>query len=394
MKLQVAGFIALFALAFCQEPVKEVTGESAEEVEEKGADNRSPVTRVVHILEDLKSKLISDQKKEEQMYNKFACWCDKTSHEKANDIEQAIADLKELGQIILKLKGHIATLESEIKELEEKIARAEETLEKATAIREKENKEFMAESEETKMALLALQRAIRVLVQGTKNDEQFLQTDAATQLKSQVRTVLEKMPSNVEINSEHAALLSEFVTSGASANYAPQSTTIQGILTDMYANFGKNLQEATKKEATQNMHYEGLKAELEHAIEKMTEAKQRREDAKAEAESDLAEATAKYDETQAQKEADVKFFDQMKKNCDATHKEWETRKELRMQEMMGVEKALGFLTSDDARELFAKSIKPGVEAEPKNEKSSRQSLRSCRLRRTTPRLSPSRHTMC
>merc|ERR1719331_3105114 len=59
--------------------------------------------------------------------------------------------------------------------------------------------------------------------------------------------------------------------------------------------------------------------------------------------------------------ADTEFFDQTKEACQSKHEEWTVRKEMRDAELDGINKALEILTSDEARELFAKSIKPGVE---------------------------------
>merc|ERR1719343_421252 len=77
----------------------------------------SPVERVVHLLEDLRSKLELDDQQEQQMYDKYACWCEKTTARKADDIETAQKQLRSLGQTILSLKGKIATLVSEIEQL-------------------------------------------------------------------------------------------------------------------------------------------------------------------------------------------------------------------------------------------------------------------------------------
>jgi len=51
----------------------------------------------------------------------------------------------------------------------------------------------------------------------------------------------------------------------------------------------------------------------------------------------------------------------MKGECKAKHEEWELRKSQRLEEIEGIEKALEILTSDEARALFAKAIKPGAE---------------------------------
>ena len=54
---------------------------------------------------------------EQQLYDKYACWCDKTSARKAKAIEDAQDLLRSLGQQILQLRGKIATLTAEIAQL-------------------------------------------------------------------------------------------------------------------------------------------------------------------------------------------------------------------------------------------------------------------------------------
>merc|ERR1712060_302584 len=54
-------------------------------------------------------------------------------------------------------------------------------------------------------------------------------------------------------------------------------------------------------------------------------------------------------------------FDVTKKGCLAKSEEWTKRSDLRKMEISGIEKAIEILTSDEARELFNKSIKAGKE---------------------------------
>merc|ERR1719456_1306775 len=93
----------------------------------------------------------------------------------------------------------------------------------------------------------------------------------------------------------------------------------------------------------------------------MKATRARKETEKAEAEAMLADTTKAYDDTEKQMKADTEFFDQTKAACQSKHEEWTVRKDLRDAELDGITKALDILTSDEARELFAKSIKPGVE---------------------------------
>merc|ERR1739848_914912 len=51
----------------------------------------------------------------------------------------------------------------------------------------------------------------------------------------------------------------------------------------------------------------------------------------------------------------------MKDACTDKAKEWEERSEAYTGELNGIKEALKILTSDEAREMFGKAIKPGME---------------------------------
>jgi hypothetical protein len=93
----------------------------------------------------------------------------------------------------------------------------------------------------------------------------------------------------------------------------------------------------------------------------MKKIKEKKERQKVEAAAMLAEATEAYDETGKELSATVEFFDATKESCEVKTKEWQERSKLRKAELEGVTKAIEILTSEDAKKLFAKAIKPGQE---------------------------------
>jgi len=319
------------------------------------AKTGSPVERVVNLLKDLQNKVLQDGKREQQIYDKYACWCEKTTARKAAAIEQAQEDLRALGQTILKTKGEIATLAAEIAQLEEKIRLNKEAQAAATALREKENGAYMAETTEMKQALAALEKAVLVLKEGTKMGS-FLQQGAPA-----VKNVINALPASANLKPDQMALLGEFAKTGSAGKYAPQSWTVQGILRDMYETFAKDLETATLDEATANRNYELFMHEKWDQLNKLEATKAKKEAAKAEAEALLADTQQVFDATEEQMKADIEFFDATKAACSAKHDEWTNRDQLRAEEIDGIQKALDILTTDDARELFGKSIKAGKE---------------------------------
>jgi len=318
----------------------------------------SPVEQVVQLLTDLKSKLEMDEKVEQQIYDKFACWCEKTTARKAKAIEDAQEELRRLGQKMLKLKGTIATLAAEIEELNAAIKANKEAQAEATALREKENAAWKAETDETKEALTALEQAIIVLKDAT-GGAALLQE--RTQARAAVKRVIDMLPTNVALKPEQTALLSAFTTFRENNKYTPQSLTIQGMLADMYENFARDVQEATNTEATRNRNYEEFMEEKAKELAALEAEKADKEAKKSKAEEDLADATQEYDDTEAQMKADIEFFDETKKSCKAKHDEWVERSSLRQEEIEGVQKAIEILSTDEARELFESSIKEGKE---------------------------------
>jgi len=314
----------------------------------------TPVERVVNLLKDIHEKLSTDQQSEQKVYDKFACWCQKTTDRKAHAIIEAEEDLRSLGQTILSTKGRIATLTAELEQIADRMKKNQEAQAQATSIRQKENGVFMANTAESKQAIAALEQAITVLVKGTS----LLQ---ASQARAAVRAAIGAIPANAALKKGQLAQLSEFLQASTGSKYSPQSFTVQGILTDMYKTFANDLESDTVAEAGANRDYEdfiALKvAEMkQHEVEAAV-----REKEKAEKESFLADTQQIYDDTAAQKAAHIEFFDQTKAACLSKYSDWKTRTDLRKEEITGIEEALAILTTDSARELFASAIKDGKE---------------------------------
>merc|ERR1719163_57544 len=143
-----------------------------------------PVDKVVKLLKDLQSALDGDETKEQAAYDKYACWCEETTQRKAQNIEDAKAEMKRLGQMILKQKGTAAIRTEEIEELEKQIAENEEAQEVATTGRGKENGAWQEESAETNQAMSAINTAMDVLMKASR--PALLQQDATAKLQATV----------------------------------------------------------------------------------------------------------------------------------------------------------------------------------------------------------------
>lgn len=333
----------------------------------------SPVEKVVKLLEELKTTIEKDGKVEQGMYDKYACWCEETTQRKAKAIEDAKTTLRDTGNMILATKGKVASRTVIIEKTTVDIKENEETQAKATVIRQKENAAWMTETGELKDALAALYKANTVLYKATappEKKEALLQRsshslEALSQASASLQAAIVAVPAKTlaTMPAKKLSLLRQYANelahSKTDAKYQPQSATIQGILKDMYDEFSADLETATVEESKKNRDFESfIAAKLEELLvlkEKLATAQRE----KAEAELMLSDATQLYDDTQAQLEADIEFFDVTKESCVEKSKEWEERKKLREQELEGITKALEILSSDEAKETFGKAVKPG-----------------------------------
>jgi hypothetical protein len=130
----------------------------------------------------------------------------------------------------------------------------------------------------------------------------------------------------------------------------------------MYDTFSMNLEKATETEAVAYKNFETLMGVKGNEMAHHLKERAKREAEKAAAEEDQAQNSAEYDETTKQMKEDEAFFDTTKAGCNSKSAEWSERVRARTEELAGIDKALEILTGDEARALFNKAIKPGMES--------------------------------
>merc|ERR1719440_1866497 len=131
------------------------------------------------------------------------------------------------------------------------------------------------------------------------------------------------LPTTGKLSPQHMSLLSKFMQDPAAAeyyeekaaaksSYSPASSTILGILKDMYDTFTANLESETQTEATAQKNFEdlmGVKAKELATLKSVLEAK---EAEKGETDKQLADTTQELEDTTLQMKEDTKFFDEAK----------------------------------------------------------------------------------
>jgi len=336
----------------------------------------TPMARVATLLTEMQARIESDQRKEQQSYDAYACWCENTLGRKANDISESKKSFEQLEVLIKKLEGEIGAHQEEIKQLDRDIASNKASQDEASSIRNKESAAYHDERAQSEQCIGALEAAIRVL-SGAGTGKGFLETLKEAQLLSvmaEVRGVVERPSVKQRLNSKDLLLVSQFVahpqdfvsghggflsaaqtSNNPFGDYAPQSTQITGILKGMYDTFMTDLEKANHGEATSQKSHEELMGTKQQELSTL-EATLRQQKVDLGAKSvELAESGERRDETKEQIASDEKLFDEVKSGCKDQASTWSERVRLRTEELAGVGQAIGILSHQDSLEVFANS---------------------------------------
>merc|ERR1719240_1983877 len=124
----------------------------------------------------------------------------------------------------------------------------------------------------------------------------------------------------------------------------------------MMETFGKDLASAQKEELRALISFHNLVAAKQAEIDAMTKQKDAKSAELAKATQDDAQAKEDIEDTKEQMAADQKFLIELKKNCKIADEEYAARCKIRGDELIALGEVLKILTSDDARDLFGRSV--------------------------------------
>merc|ERR1719191_1241475 len=331
-------------------------------------------------------QLEAEAEEDEEIYENMACWCETNDKEKTKAIADAEAHINDLTVQIEELSALSARLSTEIKNLEKEVADNQAALDKATEMRRKELAEFNAEEKDVLSAINALKAAITVLSKHHGGSLLQVQMSQASAEMFQIATVLQSAMTRHGdllqgvLTRSQKKKLAAFIQSPETyfnvdprfvglqdyfdaeptfkQSYAPASGQIFGILKQMKETFETNMSDSAKEELEAQKAYEALKAAKEEEIAAGQEAIDTKTQELATTDEKLAMSKQDMEDTKAGLSEDEAFLLMLKEKCQGSDQEWEERQKTRQLEMEAVSKALAFLTSDEAHDLFTKTFNP------------------------------------
>jgi len=316
--------------------------------EEHAAAN--PIRKVVTMLQTMQKKVEAEGEKEQELFEKFMCYCKNSGGDLATSIADAETKVSELPSAVEEAVGQLGQLKEDLKKAQTDRAAAKAAIAEATAIREKEAGEFATLSSELKTNIAAIGKAVAALEKGMGGA--FLQTSAAATLKN----LVENDQKMLDVDRED---LTAFLSNDAS--YAPQSGAITGILKQMSDTMTASLNDATATEEDSIKTFDQLVAAKTKEIEALTASIEDKTSAIGELGVQIVQMKEDLSDSEESLLEDKKFLADLEKNCATKEKEWSIICKTRSEELLALADTIKMLNDDDALELFKKTL-PGSSA--------------------------------
>jgi len=304
----------------------------------------NPVRRVVTMLQMMTNKIETEGKKEEELFEKFMCYC-KTGK---GDLEQAIQDAEtkvpKLEASITELGANIGQSAADIEKAKADRTEAKKAVAEATSLREKEASAFAKSSSDMKTNLAAMEKAVSAISKGMGGA--FLQTSNAQTLR--------KLSVDMDMSSVDRDVLSSFLS--VSAGYAPASGQIVGILKQMKDTMATDLADATTEEEAAVKDFDALVGAKEKEINALTKEIEDKTARVGDGGVKLSEMKEDLEDTEESLVEDKQFLAELDKSCATKEDEWSVRCKTRTEEILAISETIKILNDDDALELFKKTL--------------------------------------
>merc|ERR1719172_141833 len=338
-----------------------------------------PTTRVVKLLQGLYDQIEEEGKVEEDLYFKFVCWGQKVIKTKTGSNAEAQARIDELKAYLADVDSGKIEFTTEREDLEKQQAELEAEIKVLVDTRKKENKDYEAAQAEMKMAIAALKKAIEVMKEGTS----LAQESSLLSIRAKLNEGAQEKAMESAALDRAVAIGQQYLTKGDALflqrvltgevpkadwkklnrkatfkqSYQARSGNIIKLLEQLLAQFEDAQKASEDKENKAAETFSKLKESLDDQLEVCVTALN---DAAAEGASKgeaIDNCEAEIEALEKQIELDHKYIDQTQTALDDMKAEYKDRKALRAGELEAISKAIGVLTSDEARDTFSKSYK-------------------------------------
>jgi len=297
----------------------------------------TPIQKVLTLMEEMKAKGIAAKNDEETKFSAFAQWCQNTKDAKNGEIDAGNQKIEKLNAEIEKARVLISQLTDRILELEEDVGRWKTDEKSATTVRDAERADFTATVTDYTESIDAVSGAIAVLKkrEADKAQAALIQVSSLKLVPAASKKALTSFLQGDGL---------DYAAPEANA-YEFQSGGVVDMLEKLQDEFSNKKTELEKEELGAQQAFEQIMQQLadnienaEFEIAKKTKHRAQTQEAKAQAEGDLAQTTADRNE-------DQKYLDDTTALCAQKTSDFESRQKLRGEEIDAISKAIEIISS-------------------------------------------------
>merc|ERR1719450_1642475 len=303
----------------------------------------TPVQKVIQLLQGMAEKGKKEKHEEQVQFAAYKQFCDDTTTEKQRAIKEANAKMEQLSAAIQKAEADAATLSKEIAGLDEDISVWEGDKKASTEVREMENADYMATHKDYSESVDALERAIAVLKKQAydRSQAELMQVNSLKLVPEHAKKVISAfLAQGDELGQDPMSV------SAPQANaYEFQSQGVVDMLEKLHDKFEDERTDLEKEESNARHAYEMLIQDLTAQIETATEDREAKAQEKASKLQKAAEDKGDLADTTATRDADQTYLDDLVAECTQKSSDFESRQQLRTDELAAIDKAIEILSS-------------------------------------------------
>jgi len=301
----------------------------------------TPVQKVIQLLQGMAEKGKKEKHEEQVQFAAYKQFCDDTTVEKQRAIKEATAKMEQLVAAIQKAEADAATLAKEIAQLDEDISVYEGDKKAATEVREMENADYLATHKDYSESVDALERAIATMKKQDYDRTQLLQVKSLQLIPDHTKKAISAFLSQGDELGEDLMALS-----APQANaYEFQSSGIVDMLEKLKDKFEDERTDLEKEESNARHAYEMLVQDLTAQISTATDDRESKAGTKASKLQKAAEEKGDLADTTATRDSDQVYLDDLVATCSQKSSDFESRQQLRTDELAAIDKAIEILSS-------------------------------------------------
>jgi len=303
----------------------------------------TPVQKVIQLMEGMLEKGKKEKHDEQVQFAAYKQFCDDTKVEKDRAIAEANERIEVLKADIQKATADAALLTKEIAELDEDISIWEGDIKAATNVREIEKADFDATNKDYSESVDALTRAIAVLKKQSHDRKQasFVQVAFLKSLDLIPKEAKKSIDAFLEQTGDEG-----LAVSAPEANaYEFQSSGVVEMLEKLLDKFIDERTTLQKEEMNSKHAYDMLMQDLNAQIAQATQDRDEKAETKAKTLQAKADAEGDLKDTTTTRDADSKYLADLTATCEQKASDFESRQQLRADEIVAVEKAIEIISS-------------------------------------------------